>query len=272
MYPNANTPQGRPGAQARSVAVLPPVEPVRLWLLTAILYNPPILIGYLLYLYGPSQRCVAGPICQFGTYPGYLQIILLLAGAYMLWLLMVVGVRRLLVWPGWQARPARALRAISEYESVRELLGVLGVLLMVAMVLALLGHRLTPTTLILGAFTAGVAIRAAFVRDDPALAQSHAGFVVARPAAPLALQPAAPEVSAPVYQTPANVAPSAPYGSSAPFASSGPFGTPAPSAQSLPYQTPSSDAPEVPPEFLPPPELLAPPDVTQPSRWEGQEL
>ncbi len=251
MYPNASAPRARLATPATSTGLpAPPVEPVRLTLLAAILYNPPIIIGYLLYLYGPSQHCVAGPLCKFGTYPGYLQIVLILLGAYLLWLLLAVGVRRVLESPGWQGWLPRTLRAISDYESVRELLGVLGVVLMVFMVIALLSGRLTPTTLILGAFTAGVSIRAALIRDDPALAAAQP-TVAPQPAAPprAPSAPSTPSGRTPLYSTPAEDTPSA---------SSASYGPP--------------NAPPIPPEFLPPPELLAPSDTTQPSRWEGQAI
>ncbi|MBF6592240.1 MAG: hypothetical protein IVW57_17145 [Ktedonobacterales bacterium] len=140
---------------------------VRLALLAAILYNPLILVGYLLYLYGPSGRCVAGPLCDFGDYPGFLQIVVLLIGVWLLWLLLVVGVRRVLEAPGWHGRLTRWLRALSDHDSVRELLGVYAVALILALVVALLAGDLTPTTLILGAFTAGVSVRAALIRDEP---------------------------------------------------------------------------------------------------------
>jgi hypothetical protein len=250
---------------------LPPVEPVRLLLLTAMLYNPPILIGYLLYVYGPSKTCIAGPICKFGTYPGFLQIVLLLAGAWLLWLLIAVGVRRVLEWPGGQGWLASALRGISDYESVRELLGVLGALLLVAMVFALLGHRLTWTSLILGAITAGAAIRAAFFRNDL--------VVVAAQPAPAAGMTYIPPATGTTYASPASqprvaFAPSMPYGASASRSRPLPYDpyavSPASPTPSGPFAPSTPSTPAVPPEFVPPPELLAPPDATQPSRWEGE--
>jgi hypothetical protein len=273
-----------------------PVEPMRLTLLTAILYNPLILIGYLLYEYGPSQRCMAGPLCQFGSYPGYLQLVLVGVGAWLLWLLLQVGIRRVLESPGWQGPLPRALRAISAYESVRELMGVLGVALMAFLVVALLSGHLTTTNLILGAFTAGVSIRAGLVRDDPAV------VATAAPAAHAAIASAtlAPNdralasgfaPSAPYAMTPTPLGSAMPYRTSAPRLAApatadsavgdsalddatfgaaqaggvgtsiemGVFGAVAPAARPLPPVGPPDGVTE--PGYSPPPEFLPPPNL-----------
>ena len=41
-------------------------------LAVAAIYNPAILVGYLLYLYGPSNSCVLGGLCSFGSFPRHL--------------------------------------------------------------------------------------------------------------------------------------------------------------------------------------------------------
>src|SRR5579863_5370936 len=65
----------------------PPLNGSQRALLAALVYNPLALVGYLLYLYGPSNVCMAGPFCGFATLPSPLQAFLMLLGAVALWLL-----------------------------------------------------------------------------------------------------------------------------------------------------------------------------------------
>jgi hypothetical protein len=237
-------------------------DPARLGVLAAILYNPLLLVGYLLYLYGPSAHCVAGPLCKFGTYPGAIQIVLLLLGIWLLWLLLVVVVRRILEAPGWQGRLTRWLRALSDYESVKELLGAYAVALLVVLLISFMAHVLTPTALILGGFTAAVSIRAALLRDLPRDLPHEAPTL------------ADPGRSRPRGAVPITSLPIAPAPFSTPPFSTPPFSTP--SFSSTPLAAPPLPAPPYEPIYdqpttYSPPIFSRPTDPPPPSRpWEGQ--
>lgn len=173
MYPNAGT-QDPPPAVREAVRQ---VRRRQLALLAAILYNPVILVAYLLYTYGPSRACVAGPLCSFGAYPGVFQVLLVLVGAALAWLLLAVVIRRALEAPGRQGPVARALYALSDFGALRELLGIYSVLLLLGIIFALLGHRLTPTAAIVAVFTVVVSLRCALVADPPAAPPAPEGDV-----------------------------------------------------------------------------------------------
>ena len=124
----------------------------RLALLAALLYNPAILIAYLLYLYGPVNTCVVGSLCSFGAYSAPVQALLILAGSAILWLLLSALVLRAIESPGRKTGLVRLLRDLSRYERIRELLLVYGALLALLLVVSLLTRRLTLPAFIVGAF------------------------------------------------------------------------------------------------------------------------
>ena len=134
----------------------------RLALLATALYNPVILIGYLVYLYGPVSSCVVGPLCSFDQYPGIIQVPLLLASALLLWLVLALSLQRAIEAQG-PRQPAllRALTALSDYRRIRDLLLLYGALLGAALVLGLQRHAMTLPAFVLGGFTAFVCCYAA---------------------------------------------------------------------------------------------------------------
>ena len=125
----------------------------RLLLLAAIFYHPAILIAYLLYLYGPGNVCVAGTLCGFGTYPGIVQGLVILAGCALLWLALYTLVYRAIAAPGGGAA-AGFLRDLSAYPLIAPLLRVYGLVLLVGLLLAVLARHLTIPALVVGGFGA----------------------------------------------------------------------------------------------------------------------
>lgn len=142
----------------------PPLTGEQRALIATLLYNPLALVAYLLYLYGPGESCVAGPLCGIGNLPGILQAVLLLVAAGLLWSLVTLGLPRLLDAIPWQSSFTRGVRALSEYHLVRPLLGIYGGILALGLLVALFTGRLTPAALIFGAVTAYVCLRCAFSR------------------------------------------------------------------------------------------------------------
>ena len=158
----------------------------RLALLATALYNPVILIGYLVYLYGPVSSCVVGPLCSFDQYPGIIQVPLLLASALLLWLVLALSLQRAIEAQG-PRQPAllRALAALSDYRRIRDLLLLYGVLLGAALVLGLQRHAMTLPAFVLGGFTALVCCFAALSGRRGRAATSAAPPTPSTPPAPL---------------------------------------------------------------------------------------
>jgi hypothetical protein len=154
------------GGTASRPATAPPSGPVtpagpvpreglfsaRLALLAAALYNPVLLIGYLLYLYGPVNTCVAGPLCSFGSYPALAQMGLVLLGSLFLWFALYVLVLRAIEAPGRKGPVLRWLRDLARYELVRELLALYGTLFTFGLIVSYLTRRLTPVVAVMGVF------------------------------------------------------------------------------------------------------------------------
>lgn len=169
----------------------------RLALLAAVLYNPVVLIAYLLYLYGPATRCIAGPLCSFDEFPGIVQVPLLLASALLLWLLLYLFAQRAIEDPGpRQPLIYRVLAAISDFSGIRELLLIYSSGLAVALVVGIARNTMTLAAFILGCFTAVVCLYAALgaqPRDPNApppalLVQLRRLLPKRRPKAPTAVQ------------------------------------------------------------------------------------
>ena len=158
----------------------------RLALLATVLYNPVILIGYLVYLYGPVSSCVVGPLCSFDQYPGIIQVPLLLASALLLWLVLALSLQRAIEAQG-PRQPAllRALAALSDYRRIRDLLPLYGALLGAALVLGLQRHTMTLPAFVLGGFTAFVCCYAALSGRRGRPAVSAAPPTPSTPPAPL---------------------------------------------------------------------------------------
>src|SRR5512146_1261338 len=87
----AGAPTTRP--IARPTPKAPPIPGMRrrLALLAAALYMPVILLGYALYLHGPTD-CVVGAVCSLDTWPAFAQGLLLALGFIALYF---IGVRPL---------------------------------------------------------------------------------------------------------------------------------------------------------------------------------
>ncbi len=133
----------------------------RFALLVAMLYNPLILIGYAIYVYGPTT-CVAGPLCRFDTFPGVLQVLLVVAGCTALWLLLYAIVERALDVPSQrQTRYQRLLASMSAYHALRPLLATYGAALALGLLIALYTHHASAPAAVVAAFTAAVCAYAA---------------------------------------------------------------------------------------------------------------
>ena len=180
----------------------------RLALLAAALYNPVLLIGYLAYLYGPVNTCVAGPLCSFGSYPALAQMGLVLLGSLFLWFALYVLVLRAIEAPGRKGPVLRWLRDLARYELVRELLALYGTVFTLGLIVSYLTRRLTPVAAVIGVFGVFVcfycvhATRERPVRTAPA-APPRPIFAdrftyPSTPVAPPSPSPAAPPMSGPI--------------------------------------------------------------------------
>jgi hypothetical protein len=141
----------RPGAT--TPAQTPPVGEFtpRMLLAVAAIYNPAILIGYLLYLYGPSNSCVLGGLCNFGSFPGVVQLLLLIVGAGTLGAVVFVP----LWWLLDEARPARDIvsrtaRDAARFVTIRPLMVGYGAVLSLLLFIGLLIHRIPAPLFLLG--------------------------------------------------------------------------------------------------------------------------
>jgi hypothetical protein len=142
----------------------------RLALLAALLYNPPILAGYLLYQYGPNVSCVAGPLCAFDSFPAPLQVVAILAGSLLLWLLLYLLVARRLELPRRQQSGfQRALSDLSAFRTVRPLFAGYAAVLALALVVALANHRLTLPIFVLAAVSVAVCLYGALGAQEAPL-------------------------------------------------------------------------------------------------------
>jgi hypothetical protein len=111
-----------------------------------------LLIGYLAYLYGPVNTCVAGPLCSFGSYPAPAQMGLVLLGSLFLWFALYVLLLRAIEAPGRKGPVLRWLRDLARYELVRELLALYGTLFTLGLIVSYLTRRLTPVASVMGVF------------------------------------------------------------------------------------------------------------------------
>jgi hypothetical protein len=138
-------------------------RPLRLALLATLLFNPIILVGYYLYLYGPGNTCVAGSyICGFGDYPAILQVAIILAGCVAIWFLLYLLARWLVDTPyGERNALVRGLRAITDTSTMRPLLLVYGLLLVIGLVVGLVKRQLSPPIVVLCLFTAFACLHSA---------------------------------------------------------------------------------------------------------------
>jgi hypothetical protein len=130
-------------------------RPPRVTLLATVLFNPIILVGYYLYLYGPGNTCVAGPvICSFGDDAAIVQIAIIIAGCVAIWLLLFL-LARWLVEARYGERNilVRSLRAITNTSSIRPLLLVYGLLLLGGLIVGFLKKELSPPIAALCLFT-----------------------------------------------------------------------------------------------------------------------
>jgi hypothetical protein len=131
------------------------LRPPRLSLLATVLLNPIILVGYYLYLYGPGNTCVAGPlVCNFGEYAAILQIGIILAGCIAIWLLLFLLARWLVETPhGERNQLIRGLRAITDTSKIRPMLLAYGLLLALGLSIGLVKHQINPPIAVLCLFT-----------------------------------------------------------------------------------------------------------------------
>jgi hypothetical protein len=145
----------------------------RFALLAAMFYNPLILLGYLIYTYGPTN-CVAGPLCRFDSFPSVLQVLLIIAGCALLWLLLYVVVERALEAPrSRQTRYERLLSSMSAYPTMRPLLAAYGAVLLLSLLVALYTHRASAPAVVVGTFTAVVCLNGALAGRRPRLPHTN---------------------------------------------------------------------------------------------------
>lgn len=139
-------------------AVQPASQRRRLALLAATLYMPVIVLGYVVYLYGPTQ-CVVGPFCSLVTAPGIVQLLLLglaFGGLYFF-------TARFLTHLLDGSRPARSevervLRRAARFENARPLLVIFATIIIATLLWSTFARLLT-----LPAFLFGGAIAALFI-------------------------------------------------------------------------------------------------------------
>ena len=122
----------------------------RLALLAAALYMPVILLGYALYLHGPTD-CVVGAFCTLDTWPAFVQVLLLALGFIALYL---VGVRPLAALLD-DHQPARSelertLRQASRFETIRPLLALFGALVALLLIVGIVARSLTFPAFVIG--------------------------------------------------------------------------------------------------------------------------
>lgn len=122
----------------------------RLALLAAALYMPLILLGYALYLHGPTD-CVVGAVCSLDTWPAFAQGLLLALGFIALYF---VGVRPLAALLD-DRQPAqsdleRTLRQAAHYETIRPLLAIFGGLIALLLIVGLVARTLTFPAFVIG--------------------------------------------------------------------------------------------------------------------------
>jgi hypothetical protein len=141
----------------------PSRRPLRLALLATLLFNPVILVGYYLYLYGPENTCVAGSyICSFGDYPAIVQVAIILAGCLAIWFLLYLLARWLVETPyGERNTLVHGLRAITDTSKMRPLLLVYGLLLAIGLIVGLVERQLSPPIVVLCLFTAFACLHSA---------------------------------------------------------------------------------------------------------------
>lgn len=138
---NPRSVTGAPGA-----AMPPRIPPVghftpRMLLALAAIYNPAILVGYLLYTYGPSDSCVLGGLCNFGSLPGLFQIFLLIVAEGTLSALLFVP----LWWLLSENRPdrdavSRTARDMARFVTIRPLMVSYGLVLLVLLIVGVVIH------------------------------------------------------------------------------------------------------------------------------------
>ena len=148
---NPRSMTGGPGAA--TPPRIPPVGPFtpRMLLALAAIYNPAILLGYLLYVYGPSNSCVLGGLCNFGDFPGIIQLVLLIVGAGTLSAALFAP----LWWLLDEGRPARDIvsrtaRDMARFVTIRPLMVCYGIVLLLLLIVGLVIHRIPPPLFLLG--------------------------------------------------------------------------------------------------------------------------
>ena len=150
----------------------------RMLLAVTVIYNPTLLIGYLLYNYGPTNSCVLGGLCGFGGFPGIIQLFLLIVGAGALTAVAFVP----LWWLLDEARPARDIvsrtgRDMMRFVTIRPLMVGYGFILAVLLIIGLLFHRIPPPLFLLGLASAVIcfwcAAESGFTPPLPVTSQSR---------------------------------------------------------------------------------------------------
>jgi len=134
-----------------------------------LLFNPIILVGYYLYLYGPGNTCVAGPvICGFGNDAAIVQIVIIAVGCVTIWLLLALLARWLVeARYGEHNVLVRSLRALTYTANIRPLLLLYGLLLLAGVVASFLKRELSPPIAALSLFTVFACLHSAWESGSP---------------------------------------------------------------------------------------------------------
>jgi hypothetical protein len=158
-----------PPPEQHPVARAAPRRAPRVTLLATLLFNPIILVGYYLYLYGPGNTCVVGPvICSFGNDAAIVQIAIIMAVCAAIWLLLALLARWLVeARYGERNGLVRNLRALTNTSSIRPLLLIYGLLLLAGMVLSFLKRDLSPPIAALSLFTIFACLHSAWDSGSP---------------------------------------------------------------------------------------------------------
>lgn len=117
--------------------------------LTALVYNPVVLVLWLLYSYSPASQCYVGAFCAFDQFTGILQLFYFVLGLVITGLLVALALRLLTmlgIGNGW-------LNSWMQFEELRGVSMTYGLVLSVLLVVAIATGRAPLLTVVLALLT-----------------------------------------------------------------------------------------------------------------------